>query len=114
MSATRHPSCREPEIDDVSVLNDVLLAFETDFAVLTTCGHRTARNEGVIRHDFGANESPRNIAVNFARRHLRRGMTRDRPGAALVFAHREKGNVSKQIVGGANDPIETRLGQAKV
>src|SRR6476659_2393342 len=110
MYARQHQSCRKAEVDDVSVLNDVLLAFESDFAVLTARGHRAARDEGVVRHDFSSNESTRNITVNLSRCDLRRGQPRDRPGAALIFTNREERDVPKQIVCGANDPVETRFG----
>jgi hypothetical protein len=72
---------RKPKIDDVAVLHDVLLALETDFAVIAACGHRAARNERIVGDDLSADESALDVAVNLARRELRacraRSTTRD-------------------------------------
>jgi hypothetical protein len=37
------------EVDDIAVLHDVVLAFETDLAVLAADVHRAARDERVVR-----------------------------------------------------------------
>src|SRR5215813_15008980 len=101
MCAMRHLSCRETEIDDVSVLNHVLLALQPDLAVITASGHRTAGDQRVVRDHLGSYEPSRNITMNFAGRDLRVGVARDGPGPALVFANREERNVPEEIVGGA-------------
>src|SRR6185503_8611324 len=102
------------EIDDIAVLDDVLLAFETDLAVFAAGLHRAARHQRVVGDHFRADETALDVAVDFARRQLRGGVAGDRPGAALVLADGEEGDVAKQVVARANDTIEPRLGQAEV
>ena len=68
----------------------------------------------IVGDDLGADESARDVAVNLAGRQLRRRAARNRPGAALVLADREKRNVAEQIVAGANDAIEARFRQAEI
>src|SRR3954469_11868634 len=107
-------SCGEAKVDDVPVLNDVVLAFETHFAVVAARGHRPARDEMVVADDLGADEAALDVTVNLAGGELRRGVAWDRPGAALVFADGEERDVAEQIVAGANHPVEPRLGEAEI
>src|SRR3990170_3618827 len=95
-------SCRESEVDDVTVLDHVLLALEADLAVIAARGHRAARDQVIVPNDLGADESPRDVAVNLACGQLGRRPARNRPGAALVLADREERNIAEQIVTGAN------------
>ena len=104
----------EAEVDDVAVLDDVLLAFEPDFAVIAAGGHRAARDQRVVADDFGADEAARDVAVNLAGGELRRRAARDRPGPALVLADGEERDVAEQVVARADDAIETGLGQAEI
>ena len=52
--------------------------------------------------------------MNLAGGELRGVATRNRPGAAFVFADGEERNVAEQIVAGANDAIEPRFGEAEI
>src|ERR1051325_5102519 len=106
-----HLSCGEPEVDDVAVLHDVLLALEAHFAVLTARGHRAARDERIVADNLGPDEAAGDVAVNFSGGQLRRGLARDRPGAAFVLADGEKRHVPEQIVSGADNPVEARLAE---
>src|SRR5207247_1689743 len=74
----------ESEVDDVAVLDRVLLAFETDLAVIAAGGHGAAGRQMVVRDDFRADEPARDVAVNLRRGELRLRVARNRPGAALV------------------------------
>ncbi len=60
----------------------------------------------LVADDLGADEPALNVAVNLARRELRRRRARNRPGAAFVFADGEERNIAEQIVAGANHAIE--------
>ena len=71
-SQRSHRSCREAEVDDVAVLDDVLLALEPHLAVIAAGGHRAARDERVVADDLGADEPARDVAVNLAGGELRR------------------------------------------
>src|SRR6266480_4090980 len=102
------------EVDDVSVLDHVLLAFEADLAVIAARGHGAARDQMIVPDDLCADESPRDVAVNLAGGQLRRRPARNRPGAALVLADREKRDVAEQIVAGANHAVESRLLQPEI
>src|SRR5687768_15230066 len=66
-----HVLRREPEVDDIAVLDHVLFAFEPHFTMIATGGHRATRNERVVCDDFGADEAALDVAVDLARRGLR-------------------------------------------
>src|SRR5262245_46542870 len=99
----------EAEVDHVSVLHDVLLAFEAHFAVVAAGRHRSAGDECIVCHDLGADEPAGDVAVNLAGGDLRLGPARNRPRAAFIVADGKKRHVAEQIVTGADDPIEPRL-----
>jgi hypothetical protein len=102
------------KIDDVAVLDDVLLAFETHLAMFAADVHRSSRGERVVSNDFRADEPALNVAVDFARRQLRLRIPRDRPRAALVLADREERHVAEQIVRGANHAIEAGFRESQI
>ena len=77
-------------------------------------GHRAASDQRVVGDDLRPDESSSDVAVDFARRQLRRRVARDRPGPALVLADREERNVAEQIVAGANHAIEARGAQPEI
>jgi hypothetical protein len=80
----------EAEVDDVSVLHDVFLAFQPDLAVIAAGGHRPARHQRVVAHYLGADDAAGDVAVDLAGSELRLNPARDRPGAAFVFANGEE------------------------
>src|SRR5215472_13127083 len=49
--------CCEAEVDDVAVLDDVVLTFEADFAVIPADRHRSARDQRVVAHDLRTDEA---------------------------------------------------------
>src|SRR5262245_13203953 len=104
-SPTGSPSCREPEVDDVAVLHEVIFAFEPHFAVIAAGRHRAARDEVIVADHFRPDESARDVAVNLARGELGRRAARYRPRAALVFADREERNIPEKIVTGTDDAV---------
>ena len=65
------------EIDDIPVLDDVLLAFETDFPVLAARLHGASSNQTLIGDDFGADKPALDVAVNLAGGVLRGCSARD-------------------------------------
>ena len=58
----------EAEVDDVSVLNYVLLAFNAKLPNLPTFGFRTEADEILVGNNLGTNEAPLHIGVDLARR----------------------------------------------
>src|SRR5687767_14090829 len=91
-------SGREPEVDDIAVLNDVLLAFEADLAVIPACRHRPTSDQRIVCDHFCPDEPSLDVRMNFAGRDLGTGAARDGPGAAFILPHCEEGHVSKQVV----------------
>ena len=87
-------------------LHDVFLAFEPHFAMFLARRHRSARDERIVGDDLGTDEAAGDVAVDLAGGGLRLRAARDRPGAAFVFADREKRHVAEQIVAGADDAVE--------
>ncbi len=78
---------REPEMQHVAISDDIILAFETEFARLTcaclaVCGHVIGIGDG-----FGADETLLEIGVDHTRRLRRFGADFDRPGAGLFRAY---------------------------
>src|SRR5947208_858110 len=104
----------EPEVDDVAVLDDVLLALEAELAVFAAGSHGAARDQMIVADHFGANKSAGDVAMDLAGGQLRGGSPRHRPGTAFVLAHREERNIPEQIVAGADDAIEPRFVPAGV
>src|SRR4051812_32288174 len=107
-------SRRVAEIDHVAVEDDVLLALEAQLAVLAARAERAAREQVLVADDFGADEAALDVGVDFAGRELRRRVARNRPGAALVFAHREERDVAEEVVARANHAIQPGLTQSEV
>src|SRR6185503_14542881 len=104
----------EPEVDDVAILHDVLLALEPHLAVFLARVHRAARHQVIVADNLGADEAALYVAVDFAGGELRRSVARDRPGAAFVFAGGQERDVAEQIVAGADDAVEPGFGEAEV
>src|SRR5215208_4673368 len=96
-SATRMRLGCKTEVDDISVLHDVFLAFQSHLAVVATRGHGAAPGQRIVGDDFGTDVSALNVAMDFASRRLRRRTTRDRPRAAFVFTHSKERHVAKQV-----------------
>src|SRR4051794_1244901 len=59
----------EPEFDDVAVLHDIVLAFETGLALRPRLEHRARRDEVVERDHLGFDEPLLEVGVD----HIRRG-----------------------------------------
>ena len=77
---------REPEVDDVAVPDDVVLALETELPRLAAPGLAPEAHEVLVGDHLGADEAALDVAVDLARRLEDRRAAADRPGAALVLA----------------------------
>ncbi len=65
-----------------------------------------AASRSLHLHDFGANETLFDVAVNFSRGFHGGGTFADRPRANFGFARGEKWHQSHQIVGRADQAVE--------
>ena len=61
------PIHREPKIDHVAILRDILLAFQAPFAGILGALLAVARNEILIGDDFSADETTLEVGMNDAR-----------------------------------------------
>ena len=72
----------EPEVDDVAVLHDVVLALEPEFPGLAASGLAPEAYEVLVGDHLGADEAALDVAVDLARRLEGGRAAADRPGAA--------------------------------
>src|SRR5689334_7966558 len=79
-----------PDHQDIPILDDIFLTFETQQAFLTNPRISAMIDQRLPVHHFGANELLLEIAVDGPGRFHRRAVHRDRPGAHFRFAGREK------------------------
>ena len=100
----------EPEVDDVAVADDVLLAFEVQLA------RRRGRPASVPRRIRSSHQitsalmKPRSKSVWMTPARLRRlAAPLDGPGATLVLAGGEEGDQVEQLVSGADHRVQARL-----
>src|SRR3569833_3317988 len=104
----------EAEVDHVTVLHDVVLAFQPPLAGLFGLLLAATGDEVVIRDDLGADEAALEIGVDHAGGLRRGGADRDGPGAHLFFAGGKIGLQPEQRVAGADHANATRLVETAV
>src|SRR5947208_16535080 len=110
----RRSSDREPEVDDVAVPHDVLLALEAQLPRLAALRLAPVADELVERHHLGADEAALDVAVDLAGGLERRRAAADRPGAALVLARGEEADEVEQVVARADEAVARALGESEV
>src|ERR1700732_4765931 len=105
-------SGREPEMQHLAIRDEIVLAFEPEFARLPR--PRLAMKSDIvdISDGLGANKALFEIRVNHPRRLRRLGSLRDGPRACLLGAGREKSYEPHKPIARANDTIEPRLREA--
>src|SRR2546426_12631773 len=91
-------SHREPEMDDVAVLDDVVLAFEAELPRLAAARLAAVADEVVVGDHLGADEAALDVAVHAARAPAGGGAAADGPGSALVLPAREGADQVEQRV----------------
>src|SRR4029077_10837083 len=82
----------EPEVRDVAVLHDVLLAFEAEEAGVAAGGEGLQADEVVAGDDLGADEAALDVGMDGAGGVSGTAAATDRPGAHLVLADGEEGD----------------------
>src|SRR5919106_3628131 len=101
----------EPEVEDVPVLDDVVLALDAELSFLPRLRFAAHGDEVVVVDDLGADEPPLEVGVDACRRARRTVSPPDGPGAYLVLADGEERDQIQQVVRGPNEPRPRRLGQ---
>ena len=81
----------EPELDDVAVLDDVVLALDAEFAGLAGLGVGAGGNEVVEGDHLGGDEAALEIGVDHPGGRRALGAGGDRPGARLLVVGGEEG-----------------------
>src|SRR5580765_5739085 len=109
----------KPEVDDVAVAHDVVLALEAELPRLAALRLAAQADEVLVRDHLGADEAALDVAVDLAGRLERRRAPADRPCAALVLARGEKADeveerVARADEAGARAFRETEVGEERV
>src|SRR5579875_3303418 len=98
-------------MQDVAVLDDVIGALQAQAAGFPGALLAAMGDKILVRDRLGANEAPREIAVDPAGRLPRRGAAFDGPGARLLRADREKGDEVEEPIAGPDDAGKPAFGQ---
>src|SRR5919109_632508 len=98
-----HPALtRMPYVHYVTVLHNVILAFQAQGSASAGIGFGTGFEQLIPADSFSADEVLLQVGVNGPGRLNSTCMNGNRPGAALVFAGGEERNQAEQGVSGAN------------
>src|SRR6266540_1059992 len=111
--ACESQSHREPDVQDVAVLDDVLLPLQAELPLVPGLRLAAEGDEVVVVHDLGADEAALEVGVDAPRCARRAISAADGPGAHLVLADREEGDEVEQVVGGADEARLRRFGEAE-
>src|SRR5450759_3457785 len=93
----------EPNVQDVAVGDDEVLAFDLQVAGVPHRLFRAARNEAVVGHHLGADEAALAGGVDLARRLFGLPAATDGPGPYFVRPDGEERYGVEQAVGGADE-----------
>src|SRR5690606_2133308 len=94
------------EMHDVTVLNDVVLAFQTPFTGFFGAVFTLVLNKIVIADDFGADKTTFKVGVNSGGG-ARCGITHfNGPGAHFFYAGGKVSLQAQQLVTGADNPVQ--------
>src|SRR5688572_27477744 len=104
----------EPEEDDVSVLYLVVATLAAHLTGGASGLLAATEHQGLMRHRFGTNEAPLEVAVNPSRCLRRQGSARNGPGARFLGSDREKSLQIEKLVGGPDQNRQSRLVNAHV
>jgi len=97
------------DVHHVTVLHDVIFAFEAERAFGAGGGFGAGVEELVPADGFGADEVFFQIGVNGSCGFLSASIGRNLPGATFIFASGEKRNQAEQLVGCPNSAASASL-----
>ena len=101
------------EGNHVAVGDQVLLALETQLAVVAARGERAAREQAIAGDDFGADEPFLDVAVDFACGGGGGRPFADRPGAGLQLSRCDVGDESEKGERFFDEAVQSRFFQAE-
>src|SRR5271165_4342544 len=96
----------------IAVLDDIILAFEPEFAGLPRPRFALKRGEIRVGYGLGANKTLFEIGVDHASCLWRPGSLRDGPGAGFLGPHSEKSDQPQKPITRPDDAVQPRLGEA--
>src|SRR5262249_42322766 len=98
-------------MDDITIPNRILFAFQSQLAGLAAGGVAAVTDEIVVVHDFGTDEATLDVAMDLAGRFHRRRPALDRPRPHLVFTTGQETDLVEQPVGAADEALARRFFQ---
>src|SRR5262245_26154312 len=99
----------KPKMHDVTVLDDIVLAFDTHLAGILGALLAATGNEIVITDGLGADEAALEVGVDGACCFRRLGAPVHGPGARFLWSGGEKGDEIQQVIAGPDHAIEAGL-----
>src|SRR5260370_18582566 len=105
-TTARRASSIKPEMHDVAVGDDVLLAFQPQLAGIAGAGLAAERDVLGIGNRLGANKTLFEIGMNDAGGGGRPGAAVDGPGPRLLRPDGEIGDEVQELIAGADQAIE--------
>src|SRR5438105_924490 len=95
----------------IAILHDILFPLEAEFSRLTRARFTVEGDVIHIFDYFGADKALLEIGMDDARGAWRAGAFLHGPGAGFLGAGSEKGDEAEQVIAGANQPVQSGLGE---
>ena len=90
----------ETEVGDIAILHHIVLALQTEQALVPGGGDGAAGLQILKGHDLGTDEAALDVGVDLAGGPGSLGAAGDGPGVDIVLAGGEEGNVAQQLMAG--------------
>src|SRR5262249_13814118 len=105
----------ETEMADLTVADQVVLAFEPELSTFPHGRHGAAGgDELVIADDFGTDESARDVTMDGTSCVVGTRTARNGPRSPLVFSHCEERDEAQQLVAVSQDAFDRGLGESEI
>src|SRR5207244_3403817 len=99
----------EANVQDVAILDDIVLALQTEEAFRARIRHGAGGHQIVVRDHLGPDEAAFQIGMNLAGRLRRLGPPTYRPGAYLIFTSRQEADQVQQLITSPDDLVQRRF-----
>src|SRR5437763_5840369 len=104
----------ESDMNHIPVVHNVVLPFQSEFALLAATSFAAELGEVFESSNFSSYEPALDVRVNHSSRLVRGGPALDRPGAAFVFARRQEADQVEQRICGANESVARGFCDAQI